>query len=482
MFIHSKDSSIIMVRTFLSGLFLTVLGFTQILGQTSSFFGTSSNRSEIYNYQLPDTLDVVDLIDQVNLVSTYPLGNKEAVDSIIWPLPTDSLLNTMYVPTTALPDYYFRPVVFDSFQLLDSIHLPLNDSGISLNDPVYGWLVTDNYHNNLVRRAKQSFFVNLPEYVRFDESKLPEAPRKYEAKVDPETAKIVIAELPVKEAPKQQMEVQFNRRHWLRTFTSSIQFSQAYVSPNWYQGGNNNINALVNLFYNVKLNPAFHKNFLFETTFQYKLGMNDAPNDSLRNYSVSEDLFQWNLLAGYKASKYWYYSTNVSFKTQFLNNYKPNTRDLKGAFMSPGELNVGVGMTYNYANPKKTFTLDASISPFSWNMKTCINHRMNETSYGIKEGRKTVSQYGSNAEAKLYWVLTENINLRSRLFVFTNYEYAYGDWENTLSFNINRFLSTQIYVHLRYDTTTPATENEDWHKLQLKEILSFGFAYKFSSI
>ncbi|MDE6814162.1 MAG: DUF481 domain-containing protein, partial [Duncaniella sp.] len=116
------------------------------------------------------------------------------------------------------------------------------------------------------------------------------------------------------------------------------------------------------------------------------------------------------------------------------------------------------------------------------NMKTCINHRMDETSYGIKPGRKTVSQYGSNAEAKLYWVLTDNINLRSRFFVFTNYESAYGDWENTLSFNINRFLSTQIYVHLRYDTNTPSNEDKDWHKLQLKEILSFGFAYKFSSI
>ena len=46
--------------------------------------------------------------------------------------------------------------------------------------------------------------------------------------------------------------------------------------------------------------------------------MNDAPNDSLRNYSVSEDLFQFNMLVGYKASKRWYYSTNVSFKTQFL--------------------------------------------------------------------------------------------------------------------------------------------------------------------
>lgn len=476
-----------MVRTFLSGLFVTVLGISSLLGQTSSFFGTSSTRSELYNYQIPDTFDVVNLIDSLrtdslNIMSEPLIENEEVVDSVIWPLPIDSLLNTMYVPTTALPDYYFRPVVFDSFQLLDSIHLPLSESSVSLNDPVYGWLATENFHSNLVRRAKQSFIVNLPQAVRFDEASLPEPPRKFEAKVDPETAKIVIAELPAVAAPTQQMEAQFERRHWLRTFNSAIQFSQAYVSPNWYQGGNNNINVLVNLFYNVKLNPAFHQKFLFETTFQYKLGMNDAPNDSLRNYSISEDLFQWNLLAGYKASKYWYYSTNVSFKTQFLRNYKPNTRDLKGAFLSPGELNVGVGMTYNYANAKKTFTLDASISPFSWNMKTCVNHRMDETGYGIKPGHTTVSQYGSNAEAKLYWVLSENINLRSRLFVFTNYEYAYGDWENTLSFNINRFLSTQIYVHMRYDTTTPANEDKNWRKFQLKEILSFGFAYKFSSI
>lgn len=188
------------------------------------------------------------------------------------------------------------------------------------------------------------------------------------------------------------------------------------------------------------------------------------------------------MLAGYKASKHWYYSTNVSFKTQLLRNFKSNTRDLKSSFMSPGELNVGVGMTYNYANPKKTFTLDASISPFSWNMKTCIDKKMDETSFGIKEGRKTVSQYGSNAEGSLYWAICNNINIRSRLFVFTNYDYAYGDWENTLSFNINRFLSTQIYVHMRYDTSTPRIENESWHKFQLKEILSFGFAYKFSNI
>ncbi|MCM1076939.1 MAG: DUF3078 domain-containing protein [Bacteroides sp.] len=468
-----------MLRTFLSGLFLTVISLTQCFGQAVSPFGIPLTRSEIYNYIEPDTIYVDGLMILPDIFAdTVPTDSLQ-----FGPLPIDSLLNTMYVPTTPLEDYYFRPVVFDSFQLLDSLRLPLNEGDLSLNDAVFGWLATDNFHNNLIRRARQSFVVNRPDFVRYDEAHLPEPPKKFEAKVDPETAKIVIDELPVKEAPKKKMdEVKFERRHWLRTFTSSIQFSQAYVSPNWYQGGNNNINVLINLFYNIKLNPAFHKNLLFESTFQYKLGMNDAPNDSIRNYSISEDLFQWNLLAGYKASKYWYYSTNISFKTQFLNNYKANTRNLKGAFLSPGELNVGLGMTYNYANKKKTFTLDASISPLSWNMKTCINRRMNETSFDIKEGRKTVNQFGSNAEAKLYWAITENINLRSRLFMFTNYEYAYGDWENTLSFNINRFLTTQIYVHMRYDTTTPTNKDSDWRKFQLKEILSFGFAYKFSSI
>ena len=374
--------------------------------------------------------------------------------------------------------------MFDRFHLLDSIRLPKkgDKAAVSINDSIYGWLVTDALHNNLLRRARQSFFVNYPQHARYDEAHLPEPPRKFEASVDPKTAKIVIAEVIPTKAPEKQLEARFGRRHWLKTFNGSVQFSQAYISPNWYKGGNKNMNVLINAFYNVKLNPAFHKKLLFETTVQYKLGMNDAPDDSLRNYSISEDLFQFNMLAGYRASKRWYYSTNVMFKTQFLNNYKSNLPDLKSAFLSPGELNVGVGMTYNYANPKKTFTLDASISPFSWNMKTSINHRIDETSFGIKEGRKTVSEYGSNAEAKLSWKICDNISLRSRLFVFTDYEYAYGDWENTISFNINRFLSTQIFVHMRYDSSTPACDDPDWHKFQLKEILSFGFAYQFSTI
>lgn len=49
-------------------------------------------------------------------------------------------------------------------------------------------------------------------------------------------------------------------------------------------------------------------------------------------------------------------------------------------------------------------------------------------------------------------------------------------------FEVNKYITTQVFTHLRYDTDTPKVENENWHKLQFKEILSLGFAYRFSSL
>ena len=463
------------IRSIFAGIFVGVASLSQaavVHVPELTLFGAPYTRSEIYSTPIHN-LNPDNPADMLLLLSPAD-ESAEAQDSTA----------VEEIVTTPLPGYYFRPVVFSSFHFLDSMRVqngaPLPDS--TLDPQTFSWLATDFYHNDLIRHARQAVVVRTPYLVRYDEASLPEPPKKFEANVDPETAKIVIAEIIPEKAPEQKLEAQFYKRHWLKTFNGSVQFSQAYVSPNWYQGGNRNLNMLANLYYNIKLNPAFHKTFLFETTFQYKLGMNDAPNDSLRNYSISEDLFQFNMLIGYKASKRWYYSTNVSFKTQFLKNYAANTRDLKGAFLSPGELNVGVGMTYNYANPKKTFTLDASISPLSWNMKTCFNKHMNVASYGIEPGRHTVSEYGSSAEGKLTWQICNNISMRSRLFVFSDYSYAYGDWENTFMFNINSFLSTQIFVHMRYDSSTPDCDDPDWHKFQFKEILSFGFAYKFATI
>ena len=316
-------------------------------------------------------------------------------------------------------------------------------------------------------------------------SKMPRPPKKFIMHLDPSTAKLTVEEF--KQAPLDTMktlvpESEVNRINWLHTFDGSLQFSQAYVSANWYQGGKSNLNMIANVLYNIKLNPKFNPNVIFDTTVSYKLGLNNAPDDSVHAYNINEDILQINSKIGLKAWKRWYYSVTAQFKTQMLNNYKVNSKDLVSAFLSPAELNVGVGMTYSYANPRNTVQFTSAISPLSYNLKTCTNPNLNPTAFGIEEGKTSKSEYGSSTEITFKWKLSYNISFTSRLFGFTNYEYAQADWENTIDFVINKFITSRIYAHLRYDSQPVLVEDSKWGHFQFKEILSIGFAYRFSHI
>ena len=389
---------------------------------------------------------------------------------------------TLFVGDMRLPSRLFGPIVFTGYNLRDSASI-LNGIKNGNSDPAFNWIDRQKSLQRRIDDMIASVTYNNPDLIPYIETLLPEPPKVYQAEIDPSKAQIVIKELEtakvVTDAPK---PVEVERRNWLYNFNGSVQFSQAYVSPNWYQGGNNNLNMIVNAAYNIKLNEAFHPKFLFDNTIRYKLAMNSAPDDTLRNYSISEDLFQINTNFGVKASKHWYYSVTGTFKTQLLNNYATNTNNLKAAFLSPGELNIGVGMTYAYTNPKKTFDAKASIAPLSYNLKICTNDKIDPTLFGIKEGHHTDNQYGSSFEGTINWQLTYNIKYATRLFAFSDYNYFQSDWEHTLSFDINRFLSTQLYLHLRYDSQTPRLEDSRWHTWQVKEILSFGFSYKFATV
>ena len=210
--------------------------------------------------------------------------------------------------------------------------------------------------------------------------------------------------------------------------------------------------------------------------------MNNAPDDEVHDYSISDDLFQITSTFGLKAAKRWYYSLTGLFKTQLLNSYASNSTNLRSAFLSSGELTIGLGMTYNYANAKKTVSFDASIAPLSYNMKTCINKHIDPKVYGIDNGKRIIHNFGSSAEIKFAWQIAYNISYTSRVFAFSDYDDIQVDWENKVAFTINRFLSTQIQCHARYDSGTPKCADEKWKKLQIKEILSIGFSYKFSTL
>ena len=442
-----------------------------------SLFGTPYTRSEIYNYTITE-LNPDNPADMLQLLA--PASDSLAPGS---GLQADTSVTE--IVTSPLPGYYFRPVVFSSFQFLDTIRVqtPLSETEKELDPQTFGWLMTDFYHNDLIRHARQAMVVRTPYLVVYDEASLPEPPKKFEAKVDPTTAKIVIAEIIPEKAPEQKLEAQFYKRHWLKTFNGSVQFSQAYISPNWYQGGNKNLNLLANLIYKVSLNQKFYPKYLFEAVAQYKLGINNAPDDTVRSVHINEDLFQVNVTAGMKAAKNWYYSANLMFKTQVFDHYPTNSRQIQSALMSPGELNIGLGMTYNRTSANKRFSLNASLSPATYNLKTCLHSDVDPTRYNIKKNRRLANKFGSSADINLNWKVAYNINYSSRLFIFSDYEYFQGDWQHTIDCRINRYLTTSIYANMRYDTRTPRCDDDPkWHKFQFKEILSFGIAYHFGTI
>ncbi|MDE5645464.1 MAG: DUF3078 domain-containing protein, partial [Muribaculaceae bacterium] len=226
---------------------------------------------------------------------------------------------------------------------------------------------------------------------------------------------------------------------------------------------------------------VYHPKLIFQSTVSYKLAINSTPDDECHKYSVSQDLFQYNLKAGYKAVNNWYYSFLAQFKTQFMNSYPANSMTRTASFLSPGELNLGLGMTYSKENAKKTLKFSASISPVSYNFKTCIDPKVDHSQFGILQDRKWVNEVGSNAELNFYAKIWGNTTYTTRLFIFSDYKMLQTDWENTLNFQFSRVFSTQIYAHLRYDTSADSSITRQWRKLMLKEILSVGISYTFST-
>lgn len=414
-----------------------------------------------------------------------------AEDSLAVALPrfesiTDSLFATVtdvdtLMSTAVLPRYFFiLPPVFDTFVYSDPKRQTF-EADYSGSEALR-WIEDLVSIDRRKRRYRQYMAVHTPYAVEYNVRTLPEPPQEVEIVINPKDYTIESVMTKSFDASDGSIFVpEVKKKHWMRTFRASLQFSQAYISPNWYQGGNNNLNGLLDIVYNVKLNEKFHPNYMFETNVGYKLALNSAPDDPYRDYTISEDIFQATSTLGIKAIKKWYYSLNANFKTQLLNSYNKGTNDLRSALFAPAELNVGVGMTYGTTNKKGNCKFDATINPLSYNLMMCFNDDLNVTAFNIKEGHKTSSKIGSSAELKLAWKITHNISLNSRLFTFTDYSRWYADLENTMIFEINKYLTTQIYAHLRYDTNTPYVD-PDWHKLQIKEIFSLGVTYKFSTI
>lgn len=259
---------------------------------------------------------------------------------------------------------------------------------------------------------------------------------------------------------------------WNITTATSLQFTQYYVTDNWYKGGESNNSLLATM--NVDANYDNKRKFIFTNKLEMRLGFQTSKGDDKHKLLTNSDLLRLTNTLGLQAMKNWYYTLKLQSWTQFYPGYRKNDDRVYSDFMSPFESILSLGMTYKLSKPK--FTIDASIAPLSADFKY-VDRKALATSFGLKEGKHCRWAFGSNVTVNYRWTIAKNISWSGRIYYFTDYKRVTAEWENTFNLQINKFLSTKLFLYPRFDDGVNRQEGDSY--FQFNELLSLGFNYTF---
>ncbi|MDP4277739.1 MAG: DUF3078 domain-containing protein, partial [Bacteroidota bacterium] len=220
---------------------------------------------------------------------------------------------------------------------------------------------------------------------------------------------------------------------WSTKGNGKLQFSETFISPNWSKGGESNTAGLATLYLEANYNDL--NNVQFDNNIEVKVGLNTVSTDSLRNLNVSTDQVRATSKLGIKMHNNWYYSLSAEFQTQLLNNYKKNTMSLQSSLLSPAKLYVSLGMDFKQS--KNKYNLSVQLSPASYKLNYLYdNVNLSPSSYGIDAGHHFGSEIGSKVSSVLNWKVSDQINLKSNYYYFTDYASVDTEWENTVDFDL----------------------------------------------
>lgn len=253
-----------------------------------------------------------------------------------------------------------------------------------------------------------------------------------------------------------------------------LQMLQNYVSSNWYKGGESNYSMVASVTMQANYNNK--QKVKLDNKLEMKLGFQTSRGDTLHSFKTSEDLIRYTGKLGLQASKKWYYSLQLIAYTQFMRGYKSNDKKVYSDILSPLNINLSIGMDYNVVWFNKKLTGNIHLAPLAYNFKY-VGRKELATRYGLDEGKHTLNDFGSECTVDLTWAFTNTIKWKTRLYGYTTYERAEVEWENTISFQFNKYITSNLFIYPRFDDGAKKDESHGYW--QLKEYMSIGFAYSF---
>lgn len=261
---------------------------------------------------------------------------------------------------------------------------------------------------------------------------------------------------------------------WKFSGDYSLQLFQNYVSDNWYKGGESNYSMLATVTLQANYNNK--QKFRWDNKLEMRLGLQSTRGDTLHTVRASEDLLRYTGKVGLQASKRWYYTIQLIASTQFMRGLKSNDKTIYSAFLSPFTVNPSLGMDYNVNWLKSKFTGSVHLAPIAYTY-TYVRRKSLATRYGIEEGKRSKSDFGSEITMDLAWQFTKDIRWKTRLYAYTTYKRMLMEWENTFTFIVNKYISANVFLYPRFDDGAVRDSHHGYW--QLKEYVSLGFNYGF---
>jgi hypothetical protein len=272
---------------------------------------------------------------------------------------------------------------------------------------------------------------------------------------------------------------------WKFNGLASLNFSQLSLT-NWAAGGENSVagNAIVNLSANY-LNEASKVSWTNDLIMGY--GLLKQGETPVRK---SDDKIDFASKFGYRASKKWYYSGLLSFKTQFDIGYdKPaeETRKKISNFMSPGYLNLSLGMDFK---PNDEFTI--LLSPVTGKMTLVLDDDLSTAgAFGVDPGKQIRGEFGGFIKIAYAKAFSDLITLKTKIDLFSNYlenpQYIDINFDFLVNFKLTEYISASFVSQAIYDRDIlfEFDDNDDGiaegtePRVQFKQLFGLGLTYSF---
>lgn len=270
---------------------------------------------------------------------------------------------------------------------------------------------------------------------------------------------------------------------WKKGGLSALGISQASFT-NWAAGGISNVNvtSLISLYANRKVAASNWENNL-------DLGFGLQKIDG-GEYRKSEDKIELNSKYGRTINEKLNYSVLFNFRSQFAQgfNYTDTSVVYVSNFLAPSFTTISAGLDYRPLNG-----LSLYFAPITGKITTVLDEKLsNAAAYGVDTGKTVRFEIGSLASIKYQKVFKNNIQLKSKLDLFSNFKNVQAidvNWENIFAFQITKLLNVSLTTNLLYDQDILIPKNveqspgvmitENKPRTQFKQVFSLGVTYKF---